>query len=48
MNSRSMSGWIGFAGIVIVILGGFTFFEGLIALFRDNYYVATQVGLPGR
>ncbi len=44
MNSRSMAGWIGFAGIVTVILGGLTFFEGLIALLRDNYYVPTQGG----
>ena len=44
MNSRSMAGWIGFAGIVMVILGGLNFFEGLIALLRDNYYVATGEG----
>jgi hypothetical protein len=44
MNSRSMAGWIGFAGIVMVILGGLTFFEGLIALLRDNYYVPTGEG----
>ena len=44
MNDRSMSGWIGFAGILMVILGGISFFEGLIALARDNYYVPTQSG----
>jgi hypothetical protein len=44
MNSRSMAGWIGFAGILMVILGGLNFFEGLIALLRDNYYVAVQSG----
>ena len=44
MNSRSMAGWIGFAGIVMVILGGLAFLEGLIALLRDNYYVVTQSG----
>ena len=44
MNARSMAGWIGFAGIVMVILGGLNFFEGLIALLRDNYYVATGEG----
>lgn len=44
MNSRSMAGWIGFAGIVTLILGGLAFFEGLIALLRDNYYVPTQGG----
>jgi hypothetical protein len=44
MNSRSMAGWIGFAGIVMVILGGLSFFEGLIALVRDNYYVVVPSG----
>ncbi len=44
MNTRSMAGWIGFAGILMVILGGISFFEGLIALLRDNYYVVTPSG----
>ena len=44
MNSRSMAGWIGFAGILLVILGGLSFFEGLIALLRDNYYVVVPSG----
>ena len=44
MNTRSMAGWIGFAGILMVILGGLSFVEGLIALLRDNYYVVTPLG----
>ena len=44
MNSRSMAGWIGFAGILMVILGGLGFLEGLIALLRDNYYVVLPSG----
>ena len=44
MNSRSMAGWIGFAGIVMMILGGINFFQGLIAIFEDEYYVVTQSG----
>ena len=44
MNSKSMAGWIGFAGIVTVILGGLTFCQGLIAIIRDNYYVPTGDG----
>ena len=44
MNSRSMAGWIGFAGILMVILGGLSFFEGLIALARDNYYAVVPSG----
>ena len=44
MTTRSMAGWIGFAGILMVLLGGLSVFEGLIALLEDNYYVATQSG----
>jgi hypothetical protein len=39
-----MAGWIGFAGIVMLIMGGIAFFQGLIALFEDEYYVVTQSG----
>jgi hypothetical protein len=39
-----MAGWIGFAGIVMVIIGFIDFFEGLIALFDDDYYVVTKSG----
>jgi len=44
MNSRSMAGWIGFAGILMVLLGGLSVLQGLIALLEDNYYVPTQSG----
>ena len=44
MNSKSMAGWIGFAGIVMLIIGGIDFIQGLIALFDDNYYVVTASG----
>ena len=44
MNSRSMAGWIGFAGILILIVGSLDFFQGLIALFNDNYYVVSPSG----
>jgi hypothetical protein len=40
-----MAGWIGFAGILMVLLGGLSIFEGLIALLQDDYYVPTQAGL---
>jgi hypothetical protein len=39
-----MAGWIGFAGMVMVILGGIDFFQGLIALFEDEYYAVTPSG----
>ena len=44
MNSKSMAGWIGFAGIVMLILGSIDFIEGLIAIFNDKYYVVTSSG----
>ena len=44
MNSKSMAGWIGFAAIVLLIIGGIDFFQGLIAVLEDNYYVPTASG----
>ena len=44
MNSRSMAGWIGFAGILMLVVGSIDFFQGLIALFEDEYYVVTGSG----
>lgn len=35
----TMAGWIGFAGIVMLVVGTLDFFEGLIAVIRNNYYV---------
>jgi hypothetical protein len=44
MNSKSMAGWIGFAGFVLAIIGGLDFLQGLIALFEDEYYIPTESG----
>jgi hypothetical protein len=44
MNSKSMAGWIGFAGILMLIVGSIDFIQGLIALFDDEYYVVTPSG----
>ena len=44
MNSKSMAGWIGFAGILMLIIGMIDFFQGLIGLFKDDYYVVTASG----
>jgi hypothetical protein len=40
-TSERWSGWISFAGLMIIIIGGLDFFEGLIAVIRDEYYVVT-------
>ena len=48
MNEKgSMAGWIGFAAIVMLIIGFIDFFQGLIALLKDNYYVVTPSGFLG-
>ena len=44
MNSKSMAGWVGFAGILMLIVGSIDFFQGLIALFDDEYFVVTKSG----
>jgi hypothetical protein len=38
-RSSAWSGWIGFAGWLMVIVGSIDFFEGMIAIIRDKYYV---------
>ena len=44
MNTRSMAGWIGFAGIVMLVVGAIDFIQGLIAVIEDEYFVPTQAG----
>jgi vacuolar-type H+-ATPase subunit I/STV1 len=38
-------GWIVFAGVMMLILGIFHAFQGLIALFQNNYYLVASNGL---
>lgn len=42
MASRSWTGWIVFAALLMVIIGILDFFQGLIAVFRDDYRVLTR------
>ena len=39
-NGR-MSGWVAFAGWMLLVIGALDFFEGLIAVIRGQYYVLT-------
>src|SRR6478672_5275672 len=42
MNEKSgWTGWIGFAGCLMVVIGGIDFFQGLIAVIRGSYYAIT-------
>jgi vacuolar-type H+-ATPase subunit I/STV1 len=38
-------GWIAFAAIMMLMLGVFHAVAGLVALFRDDYFLVTQSGL---
>jgi hypothetical protein len=40
-----MAGWISFAAIMMLVIGSLTFFEGLIAVIRKEYYVVTGNGV---
>ena len=41
VRNSSWTGWVGFAGWLMIIIGTLDFFEGLIAVIRDKYYVLT-------
>jgi hypothetical protein len=41
-RNSSWTGWIGFAGLLMLIIGTLDFFEGLIAIIRNQYFVLTS------
>jgi len=44
-SSRAWTGWIGFAGLMMLIIGSIDFFEGLIAVIRKEYYAVSPQGI---
>jgi hypothetical protein len=47
-RAKQPTGWVGmvlFAGVMLMLLGGFQAIEGLVAIFRDEYFVTTNSGL---
>lgn len=38
-------GWIGFAGMILIMLGTFHIIEGIVALVKDEYFLVTRSGL---
>jgi hypothetical protein len=44
-SSRAWTGWIGFAGLMMLIIGAIDFFEGLIAVIRKEYYAVSPQGI---
>lgn len=41
-NNNSMVGWGYFASMMMLVLGGLQAMAGLVALFKDDYYVVTS------
>jgi hypothetical protein len=39
VRSTRWTGWVSFAGWLMIMIGAINFFEGLIAVIRDKYYV---------
>jgi uncharacterized membrane protein (DUF2068 family) len=44
-SSDSWTGWIVFAGFVLIIVGGIDALQGLVAIIKDDYVVATPKGV---
>jgi hypothetical protein len=40
----SWTGWVGFAGVMMILIGAFNAFEGLVALFKDDFFVSDRRG----
>jgi hypothetical protein len=48
MNTQSAaarSGWYPFAGTILILVGGINVLQGLIAIFKDDYFAVTKSGL---
>jgi len=43
-ENRSMAGWIGFASMLLLLVGVIDFFQGLVAVLEDEYFVVTEAG----
>ena len=44
-SQDAWSGWISFAGIVIIIVGVMDVLQGFVAILKDEYVVATSKGI---
>jgi hypothetical protein len=39
------AGWVAFAGLLLMIIGGLDVLQGLVAVIRDQYFVAGENGV---
>jgi len=40
-RNSTWAGWIGFAGLLMIVMGVIDFFEGLVAIIRGGYFYST-------
>jgi hypothetical protein len=41
----SWTGWVGFAGIMMILIGAFSAIDGLVALFKEDFFLEGRRGL---
>ena len=44
-RASTWSGWVVFAGVLLVVIGSLNAIQGLVALFKDDVYAVTGTGL---
>ncbi|HEU0303718.1 MAG TPA: hypothetical protein VFR32_03980 [Gaiellaceae bacterium] len=44
VSKGAWAGWVAFAGMLMMIVGGLDMLQGLVALIRDEYFVLTPQG----
>ena len=43
-SKGAWAGWVAFAGLLLMIIGGLDFLQGLVAVIRDQYYIVGDNG----
>ena len=44
-TSSAWVGWVVFAAVIVIVMGVFEAIEGLVAIFKDQYYLVPSTGL---
>ena len=44
-TSSAWVGWVVFAAVMVIVMGAFEVIEGLVAIFKDTYYLVPSSGL---
>ncbi len=43
-SKGAWAGWVAFAGLLMMVIGGLDFLQGLVAVIRDQYYLVGDNG----